>query len=315
MATNPQGAQVNIGLTDYAHNIAPDYQKIIEEADFIAPRVVTGGSVGNFVKFESKANFEALDAARAYNGPRRRVKFAGESATFTCAPLGLEIPLDDADPLLASGKRDLVEQARIRTLLSNWANGRFLRVWNKVNTSGNFTAASDADAGKWSNGNIDPITKLDGVIEQIHTATGMLPNRMGMDLSAWIKLRNHPNVIKRQPGSANIGVSIEQLRAMLAADVEPRLFRAVKNASGSGFGNSGTTKSSVASGKVLMFFAQPAAATDDASAFKTFSPTAEGWESVRQYREEQTSSDIYYLDASEAIESIAPALMVVVTIT
>lgn len=72
MATNPQGAQINIGLTDYAHNIAPDYQKIIEEADFIAPRVVTGGSVGNFVKFESKANFEALDAARAYNGPRRR---------------------------------------------------------------------------------------------------------------------------------------------------------------------------------------------------------------------------------------------------
>ncbi len=315
MATNPQGGTINVGLTNYAHQIYPDYSTILADADFIAPRVVTGASVGNFPKFDSKAAFAAADAARAYSGARRRIEFAGDNATFTCKPVGLEIPLDDNDPMLVSGNRGLIEQAKTRTLLSNWANGRFSRVFTAATTSGNYTAASDADAGKWSNANIDPLAKLDGVIEQIYNATGMLPNRMGMDLGSWIKLRNHPNVIKRQPGSANIGVSTEQLRAMLATDVEVRMFRSVVNASGSGFGQTTSAKTAVAAGKVLVFFAQPAASIDDASAFKTFSPSAEGWESVRQYRDERVASDLFFLDASEAIVSIAPTLAVLITIS
>lgn len=315
MANNPQGGQINVGLTDYAHQIIPDYSKIIAEADFIAPRVVTGGSVGNYPIFESKANFEAHEASRAYSGKRRRVHFAGENGTFSCQPLGLEIPLDDADPLLTAGNRTLVEQAKTRTLLSNWANGRFYRVWSTATTSGNYTAATDGDAGKWSNANIDPIVKLDGVIQQIHDATGMLPNRIGMDLGSWIKLRNHPKVLARQPGSTQISISMEQLTGMLAAPLEAKLFRAILNASGSGFGNTGTSKSAVASGKCLVFFAQDAASIDDASAFKTFSPTAEGWESVKQYRDDTCSSDVFYLDAQEALVSVAPLLAVLITVS
>lgn len=315
MATNPQGAQINVGLTNYAHQISPDYAQLLADADFLAPRVVAGGMVGNYPIFDTKMAFEKYITQRAYNGPRQRIKHAGANGTFSCEPHGLEVALDDSDPLLVGGNRSLIEQSKTRTLLSNWANSRFYRAFTFATTSGNFTAAADADAGKWSSPNIDPIRKIDGVIEQIYTATGMFPNRGGMDFSSWIKLRNHPEAIKRQPGAANIGLTLPQLQSMLSVPVDMKIFGATLNASGSNFGNTGTTKAAVAAGTCLLFYAQPAPTIDDASAIKTFSAGAQGWENVMTYRENQTASDIFYLDGTEVMKSIAPLLIVKVSIT
>lgn len=313
MATNPSGATLNVALTNYAKTIVQDYAAILADADFIAPRVVTGASSGTFAKFDNKQAFLSYDTERAIGGGRTKIKFAGETGTFNVKPHGLEVDLDVHELTLYGGDETLIQQAKTRTLLSTWSLSRFKRVFDFAVTSGNFTAAADADAGKWSNANIDPIKKIDGIIQQVYESTGLMLNRGACDFGSWIKLRNNPEVIKRQPGSANIGVTWQQIQGMLAAPVDFRVFNAIRGTTG--FGSSTTTKSPVASGTLLMWFAQPAPTQYDPSAIKTFSTFAGGWDSVREYQKPDQTGTTYFLDANEDLVSVSPELLVKVSIT
>jgi len=312
MATNPVGGYVNQGLTDYAFAIFQDFNNLMADAQFVAPRVVTGAASGNFAKFDTKVAFLNYSANRAIGGGRTRIKFAGENATYTCTPKALEIGIDDFEVQLAAGKRDLIEQAKVRTLLSTYSLSMFKRVWDIAVTSGNYTAGASG-SGTWTNANIDPIKKLDDEIQLFYDRTGMMPNRIGMDLGSWIKLRNHPEVIKRQPGSQNIGVTLAQLSGMLAVPLEGRIFSG--SIDSSGFGANTSAKAAVTASKCAMFYANPSATVYDPSAIKVFTPTAESFEAVKQYRDDSVNSDIYYIEASEAITSISSLLLTVITVS
>lgn len=312
MATNPLGWQTNEQLTSYATGILPDYAALFADADFIAPRVVTGQTKGEYAKFDDAQAFLAYSADRAVSGERQRIKFTGSTGTFNCKPKALEIPYDTQ--VEGQGPQSgLVQRAKMRTLLSTFATSRLYRVFTVATTSGNFTAATDADAGKWSNGNIDPITKIDGVILQIYNATGVMPNRMTIDLGSWIKLKNNPLVTARQPGSANIGVTLAQLSAMLAVPLEVKLVTGVRTTSG--FGAATATKAAIHASTAMVFFAQPAPSEFDPSAFKTFSPDASGVSDVGSYDEDKTHSIIYKIDMLEAIEAVGPTLAVKIAVT
>lgn len=311
MATNPNGGQINQGLTNYAFQILPDFASIMADAKFLAPRVVTGAASGNFAKFDDKAAFMAYDAGRSIGGSRTRIKFSGENVTFTCVPKALEVGLDDHEVELANGKRDLIEKAKVNTLLSTFANSAFKRVFDVAVTSGNFTATTITNAGQWS-GAADPLKKIDEEINAFHVRTGMLPNRMGVDFASWIKLRNHPEVIKRQPGAANIGVTMQQVAGMLSAPVDIRLFTAAVEAS---FGANASSKSAVAANTALLFYAQDGATVYDPSAIKVFTPIETAFEGVRQYREDQTNSDVFYIEAMEAIKSVSALLITKFAVT
>lgn len=313
MATNPTGAAVNAGLTQYAFGIFQDFNAILADADFLAPRVITGAGVGEFSKFDEKQAFLVYDAGRAIGGTRTRIKFAGEVGTFDCKAKALEIGIDDQERLRAGDNQTALEQAKIRTLLSTFALSRFSRAYTKAVTSGNYTAASAADSGSWSNANIDPIAKIDAAIAQIHTLTGLVPNRLSIDLSSWIKLRNHPKVMARQPGAVNIGITLAQLVGMLAVPLECRLVAG--SAGTTGFGSSTTTKASIQSATVLVFFAQPTASQYDPSALKTFTPNSQSFAAVRQYRDDTCSSDMFYIDVEEDIASISASLIVKIAVT
>lgn len=313
MATNPQGAAINVGLTNYAKTIVQDYATILADADFLAPRVVTGASGGTFAKFDSKQAFLSYDTERAVGGARTKIKFAGETGSFAVKPHGLEVDLDFHELTQYGGDETLIQQAKTRTLLSNWALSRFKRVFDFAVTSGNFTAASDGDAGKWTNANIDPIAKIDGIIKQVYESTGLMLNRGACDFGSWIKLRHNPTVIARQPGAQNIGVTWQQVQNMLAAPVDFRVFNAIRGTTG--FGSATTTKSAVASGTLLMWFAQPAPTQYDPSALKTFSTFAGGWDSVREYQKPDQTGTTYFLDANEDLVSVSPELLVKVSIT
>lgn len=312
MATNPNGGYINQGLTDYAFAIFQDFKTIMADAEFIAPRVVTGASVGNYAKFDEKQAFLKYTTRRAIGGERTRIKFAGSNATFSCTPLGLEIGLDDQEANLAGGKRDMIEKAKVRTLLSDFALSQFSDVWTIATTSGNYTAGA-AGSGTWSNANIDPIKKIDDEILAFYNRTGMMPNRGVIDLASWVKLRNHPEVIKRQPGSANIGITLAQLSAMLAIPMEFRIVSAVVDSSG--FGDATSSKAAVAANKCAIFYASPGASVYDPSALKVFTPTAESFESVKQYRAENIASDIFYLDGAQVITPVSALLFTLITVS
>ena len=313
MATNPIGASLNKALTDYAVGIFQDYQSLMSDADFLAPRVVTGASVGNFAKFDEKQAFLAYDAQRAVGGSRTRIKFAGSTGTFDCKAKSLEIPLDNQEKSRAAGNEELIRQAKVRTLLSTFALSRFKRVYDTAVTSGNYTAATGANAGKWSDPNVDPIADIDAQILGIYEASGIMPNRMSLDLGSWQKLRNHPKVIARQPGAALVGLTLAQLSALLLAPLEIRL--AIGSVGTTGFGSSTTTKAAVQSAVALVFFAQSAATQFDPSAVKTFTPTAQSFDGVREYRDESCNSDVFYIEVEEDIVSISAVLLRKIAVT
>ena len=312
MATNPLGWQTDEQLTTYAQGILPDYAALHADADWLAPRVTTGSTQGQYAKFDDHQAFRTYNADRAVSGPRQRIKFTGDTGTFNAKPKALEIPYDTQ--VEGQGPQSgQVQQAKIRTLLSTFATSRLFRVITACTTSGNYTAAADKDAGKWSNPNIDPIKKLDGLIEQMYTATGKMPNRLGLDLGSWIKLRNHPLVMARQPGSPNIGINLTQLTAMLAVPLDARLVIGLRTTTG--FGQSTQTKAAMLSAKCLLFHNQQNPSEYDPSAFKTFSPDAAGISDVSSYPEDQTNSLIYKIDMLEDIESTGVLLAILVNIT
>lgn len=312
MATNPQGATLSQALTDYALNILPDYKAIMADADFLAPRVVTGAKKVEFAKFDTKQAFLEYETQRAIGGARRRIKFAGSTATAVLKPEALEIGLDDAE-IDTDSSRSAQEQAKVRTLLANYANSRFKRAWAKATTSGNYTATSVANGGKWSDPNIDPIAKLDDVIVEFANRSGTMPTSLLLSLTNWVTLRNHPEVVKRQPGSANVGVTLQQLAAMLAVPVDVRLAKAYIGTTG--FGSSTDVKASKIAGYAMLFASAAMPTTEDPSAFKTFVRSANAIDAVMQYRDNTCASDIFYVEAEESVESISALLATLITIS
>ena len=312
MATNPQGAMLSQPLTDYALAILPDYKAIMAEADFLAPRVVTGSRKVEFAKFDTKQAFLEYDTQRAVGGARRRIKFAGTTASAVLKPEALEIGLDDTE-IDTDASRSPQEQAKVRTLLATYANSRFKRAWAKATTSGNFTATAVTNAGKWSDPNVDPIAKLDEIIVEFSNRSGLVPNRGLMALDNWVTLRNHPEVRARQPGAGNIGVSLEQLKAMLCLPVD---FRVSKTYIGTtGFGSSTDVKAAKIKGYSMLWSASDMPTTEDPSAFKTFVRSASAIDAVMTYRDNTCSSDIFYVEAEESVESISALLATLVTIS
>jgi len=298
MATNPQGAVLSTALTQYAFQIAADFQGIMAEADFLAPRVVTGAKKGEFSIFDTKQAFLNYDALRAIGGPRKRIKFAGSTGSYSNKALGLEIGLDDAE-VENDSSRPKQEQAKIQTLVSNWANSRFSRAWAAATTSGNYTASTVANSGKWSNANIDPIKVLDDEIVEFANRTGRLPNRGILALDNFVTLRNHPLVTARQPGSANIGVSLDQLSAMLAAPIQFRLNKTYIGTTG--FGSSTDVKAAKVKGYAMLWLGNDTPSLMDPSWLKTTSRDNAGFGGVMQYRDNTCNSDIFYLDDEEDV--------------
>jgi len=298
MATNPQGAVLSTALTQYAFQIAADFQGIMAEADFLAPRVVTGAKKGEFSIFDTKQAFLNYDALRAIGGPRKRIKFAGSTGSYSNKALGLEIGLDDAE-VENDSSRPKQEQAKIQTLVSNWANSRFSRAWAAATTSGNYTASTVTNSGKWSNANIDPIKVLDDEIVEFANRTGRLPNRGILALDNFVTLRNHPLVTARQPGSANIGVSLDQLSAMLAAPIQFRLNKTYIGTTG--FGSSTDVKAAKVKGYAMLWLGNDTPSLMDPSWLKTTSRDNAGFGGVMQYRDNTCNSDIFYLDDEEDV--------------
>lgn len=298
MSTNPQGAVLSTALTQYAFNLVADFQGILAETDFLAPRVVTGAKKGDFSIFDTKQAFLNYDAQRAIGGPRKRIKFAGTTGSYNNKPVGLEIGIDDAE-IESESSRAKQQEAKVQTLVSNWANSRFVRAWNVATTSGNYTASTVSNSGKWSNANIDPIKVLDDEIVEFANRTGRLPNRGIMALDNFVTLRNHPLVTARQPGSANIGVSLSQLSAMLAAPIEFRLNKTYIGTTG--FGSSTDVKAAKVKGYCMLWLSSDTPTLMDPSWLKTTSRDNAGFGGVMQYRDNTCNSDIFYLDDEEDV--------------
>lgn len=293
-------ATANPVLTNFAQGLVQDLGATL--ADFIAPPVVVLATIGHFKKYDDKNQFQAVDTARAVGGPARRVEFAASDPTYNCQAQALEIALDDAERD-AAGDQDplLLEQAKTRTLVTTAALSHEEAVFAAI--AAGLTAT--ANAGNWSNPDIDPVAQIDAVIQTIAIATGRMPNRAVFGIAAWSAFRNHAKVQKRQPGAALIGLTTGQAAQMFlqpGLDVrvgvlskDTRKFPAAKSAS------------NVVGSEVYVFYSSPAPDLYDPSFAKTFLGGRGGIQAVRMYRAESNRSDMIALDWARDIQVINSA--------
>jgi len=288
----------NVTLTNYARGISQDLRSSL--ADFIAPEVVVSAATGQYKSFDDKNTFQVLDTSRAVGGPARRLEFAATDPTYNCLPQALEIPIDDHERDEAGqGDKLGLEQAKTRTLVSSSAVSHEVKVFNAVANS----LAAEVGVGAWGDGAVDPIQELDGLIEQMTTDTGRMPNRMIIGLPAWAMLRHNTKVLERFPGAASIGVTRSQFASLLLnPDLDIRI--GVLSQDTKKWGNSKNAKNIVGSESYL-FYSTQTPSLYDPSFMKTFRTRRGGVDIVRTYREEKNRSDILAVDWTEDIKVVS----------
>jgi hypothetical protein len=300
-------AQMKQTLTTYASGLAQDTKSAL--AEFIAPTVVVGVSVGQFKQYNDKNAFQNVDTSRAIGGSAKRIEFSADDATFNCKPQAIDIAIDDAERAAAGDNQDNLEQAKTSTLVSTAVISHESKVLSAIANA----VTAVAGAGVWSDVDIDPIKEIDQQIEAIATETGMMPNRIGIGLGAWNVLRNHPKVIARQPGSSLIGLNLNQLSSMLLnPSIETRVGILSKDTKK--FGNT-KAATNIVGAEVYIFLASPNPTVYDPSFAKTFTTKGGGVDAVRTYRAENNRSDMLALDWSEDIQVVSTAAVRRITLS
>lgn len=292
-------ANFNGRLTSYAAGIAQNPTKD-GLADFIAPRVGTGTSSGQYKLYSGKNAMQVYDTARALGGNATRIKFESTDPYYNCKANALEAPVDDKerdDAGDVEGAQHALEESKVSTVVIGAKLSREVKVQALVDS-----LTPVAAVGVWSDAAVDPIKQIDDQIAAITTRTGMMPNRIAIGLAAWIVIRHHPKVLARQPGAANQGVNFAQFAGMLAnPNIEVRV--GILSRDLAKFGKA-KDAANIFGAKVLIFIGSDSPTIYDPSFAKTFATKRTSIDQVIQYREESARSDIYAVDWSEDIQTV-----------
>ncbi len=283
MANKPLNVISRADLTTYAHGVQQDEQAARNLIRALAPVVPTGGTTGRYNKFEDSQSFKAYtNANRAIGGQSNAITFLSDTADYNVKPYGLRISVDSFERNQAGAQMDLLEQAKVRTLTINCVLSHLSAVVTKITAGVNVVAGK----GAWTNANTDPIAELDGQIEAMWTATGIVPNKLFLDFGAWLKLRNNPKVQARFPGSDVAVLNTERLSALLAVPVQVTVVTS-SILTGGGLANPAATKAgALGAGVALLAHNSDSPTQYDPSFCKTFAESANLFTEVYSYREE-----------------------------
>jgi hypothetical protein len=287
---------VNQTLTNYARGLAQDNRSAI--AEFLAPTVPVSAANGQYKAYDAKNAFQVYDTNRAIGGGATRIEFAATDPYYNCTPQALEIAIDDHERDLAGEGDQLgLEEAKAQTLVTS----AIIAHENRVVTAAKTVSATGA-IGAWSNASNDPISDIDGEIEAIAIATGMMPNRILFGIGAWRVFRNHAKVVSRQPGAAIVGVNNAQAaQMMLNPGIEVQVGVLSKDATKFGAAKSA---SNIVGAEVFIFYASAGPTQFDPTAMKTFRTRRGGVDAVRLYRAESNRSDILAVDWSADVKVV-----------
>ena len=126
---------------------------------------------------------------------------------------------------------------------------------------------------------------------------------MVIGLGAWRKIKNHDQVLKRQSGTSNKGVSLDVFAGML---LNPTIdIRVGVMAYDTAKMGKAADKKNVVGSEIFIFHGNDNPTQYDPGFAKTFSIGANSVEDVRMYREEKVRSDILAVDWSEDVKVIS----------
>lgn len=242
-------------------------------ADFLAPVVATGAASFSVIDYAKRSGFQVPSAKRAIGGDSTAVMTDGERIQINLNPYALHDIIDNHELALATtgeGSR-ILREARVQNLVSQAGNSRL----NETLTV--LRAGVSASAEVWG-GSDDPVADIDGYMEAIANATGLIPNRVVFNLGAWSIFKNHAKVISRYSGSQKINPSINDVGSLfLNPNARCMVSTAIKDTAM----NATTTKSKALGTEVWVYFAEDNSNMFDNSAFKTFRVQANPFGGVR----------------------------------
>ncbi len=303
---------LNQAMTDYAAGVAQDEQARMDLIKILAPTVVTGSMLINYIKYDDDNMFQRLKTKRGVGGRARRMEFAGDPVTLELAPNSLEIPLDDIERKRAGAAMEggaaalnTLVQAKTKTVVVTAYNSHLGEVVDAYTNN----VAAEKGLGDWLNPNVDPIDEIDGIL--VDLSRYMTPSHLVFDVGVWRVLKNHPKVVGRFKATA--GVTLDMVMGLLAVPtIKPVISSVAFN--GLGFNNAAQTKKGVLAGEMFALYNSASPTQYDASAFKTFSTTENLFAGVFEYRDEATRSDVYSLDWDAQVQQTSTKLVKRITV-
>lgn len=284
-------ASANPILTNFAAGLAPELANPL--ARFISPVVPVSATIGHYKRYDDKNAFQTYETERALGGDRVRLTFKASDPTYDCKPNGLETTIDD-DELDAAGADDplSLRQAKIRVLLGNAMRSHTYKLFTAIDAA----VAAEANVGVWSDPNIDPVAQIDQLIETMAIDTGIMPNRILLDIHPWNVFRNHPKVKARCQGVQVTGVSESQASSIFLTPLQLRIGAIPRDST-----KAGKTKAnvSITANRVYLFYASDSPDQYDPSFCKTFMGGRGGVDQAGFGRETTKPYEVVWVDWNE----------------
>lgn len=98
----------NAMLREYAQGAAQDMTSAV--ADFLAPTVPVGTSVGYYKVYTAKNRFRIPNTSRALGGPATQLGFSATDSTYNCQPQALDFPVDNLEKIETAGIENIFQE-------------------------------------------------------------------------------------------------------------------------------------------------------------------------------------------------------------
>lgn len=307
-------ATINVPLTTYARGIMQDRLAAYRLANVLCPIVSVAAATGTFKRFDERNDFLVEDMTRGIGGTRKRLAFDATDDTYSCVPMGVEIPVDDFEADMAGNQNpvagQLLETGKLNSMLARKATGYAKRVTDFV--FANVTAVSDR--GNWSNADIDPIDQIDEQLDNLSQTIGTTENvNVVLSVGEWRKLRANKKVKDRLGITGGLSLTRQELVDGLLYPVNLEISSVMATATKRG--QATVAKTRLMAGYCLIVHTIPSATIYDASPFKCFSTSSVLVDTVKTYREESAASDIHAMDWSECLKSTGSAAIIALSVT
>lgn len=268
-------------LLTYSQGIVGDWAQKNAIAEWIAPTVPVVTEKFQYRNYGSGNAFLAIDTRRSLGGSAARLTYAVSDTWGTLLENSLETTIDDAERRENPQTESILEQIKTKdltlTILNNDLKGLFAFMKSSVSVTGTY--------GNWSSDSIDPIKEIDTIVKSVADTTGVVLNRMFLDLTSWLLLKNNKNVLDRIRYTKLANATMELVNALFAVPME------IKIGGGALYTDVGGSANNV-----FLFYGQDSTGQQDPSFIKTFVRNPDRFTGMRQYREDHIRSDVYYLD-------------------
>jgi len=267
-------------------------------ADFIAPSVDVGVSVGQYKVYTEKNRFRIPETKRAVGGRATRVAFDASDATFNCQPHALDYPVDNLERIEseAAGENILNEGAQAVAEIAALAHEKEV-VDKALVAAGSGTSLSVGASD-------DVVDQLDSQIRAVLLAA-KYGSLMGVGVLfgalAWQRVKNHASVKGRFVAGGKSQFAVPELgdfsKLLLAAPDCRMSFMVYDDAPE---GKDADTKF-ILDGTILLFARMANPTRRDPSFMKTFRLMGE-WMKPGVYQTEDGRGEVAKFDWSEDVK-------------